>query len=161
MKTAWLNLALLLAVSSREAPVKKASAPEFERLMSQLARAWSTQDTELGVSCFTPDAVYMQPPDEQLYQTSSELRKFFGALEPGTFMTFRNLSFNPATQVGFGEFSFGQKGDAKADHGVAVVQLREGRISSWREYFKEGPADFDRFIATDGKPWKWTIKNYP
>jgi hypothetical protein len=113
------------------------------------------------VSCFTEDAVYMQPPDQQLYRGASELRPFFGALKPGTFMTFHHVAFDERTQVGFGEFSFGNVRDKDADHGVAVVELRGGRIASWREYFYSGPPSFDAFVATTGKNWKWTIRNYP
>jgi len=157
-----LSLALVLVQTLPSKPPSGAlSEGEFEQLMSRLARAWSTQDTDLGVSCFTEDAVYMQPPDQQLYRTTRELRKFFGALKPGTSMKFHHLAFNAALQVGFGEFSFGEERSAKADHGIVVVELRGGRIAFWREYFQEGPADFARFIAQDGKTWKWTIQDYP
>jgi ketosteroid isomerase-like protein len=135
--------------------------PEFDALMTRLPEALSKQDTEGAVSCFTDDAVYMQPSDEQLYRGASELRPLFGALKPGTFMTFHHLAFDEDTQVGFGEFSFGNVGDKEADHGVAVVELRGGRIASWREYFHSGPASFDAFVATTGKNWRWTIRNYP
>ena len=98
----------------------------------------------------------MQPPDQQLYRGTAELEKLFAGLRSGTFMTFHHLAFDPRTQVGFGEFSFGREGAARADHGVAVVTLREGRISSWREYFEEGPASFADFVKVEGKAWKWT-----
>jgi hypothetical protein len=124
--------------------------------MTTLAEAWSRQDTQLALGCFTTDAVYMQPPDLQLYRGRAELEKLFGALRPGTFMTFHNLAFDAAAQVGFGEFSFGGSGAARADHGVVVVTLREGRIAFWREYFQEGPASFNDFVSVEGKKWKWT-----
>jgi len=137
------------------------SAEAFVALMERLADAWSRQDTERGVACFTDDAVYMQPPDEQLFRGRAELRKYFGALKPGTTMKFEHLAFDERAQRGFGEFTFGSVGAAKADHGVTVVEVREGRIASWREYFVEGPAAFPDFIAQEGKSWKWTIQNYP
>lgn len=161
MTTRALSFALLLLVPSQNAQTNRVSVEQFEGLMSRLAQAWSTQDTELGVSCFTADAVYMQPPDLQLYRGSSELRRLFGALKPGTFMRFHNLSFNTTTAVGFAEFSFGREGATKADHGVVVVEVRGGRIAFWREYFQEGPPAFSAFVALDGKTWKWTIRNYP
>ena len=39
---------------------------ELTTLLERLATAWSKQDTELALSCFTEDAVYMEPPDIQL-----------------------------------------------------------------------------------------------
>ena len=137
------------------------SADGFVTLMERLADAWSRQDTERGIECFTEDAVYMQPPDEQLFRGRAELRKYFGALKAGTTMKFQHLAFDERAQRGFGEFTFGSVGAAKADHGVTVIEVREGRIASWREYFIEGPAAFPDFIAQDGKRWKWTIENYP
>lgn len=137
------------------------SADGFVSLMERLADAWSRQDTDRGIECFTEDAVYMQPPAEQLFRGRAELRKYFGALKPGTTMKFHHLAFDERTQRGFGEFTFGSVGAAKADHGVTVVEVREGRIASWREYFNEGPAAFPDFIAQEGKSWKWTIENYP
>lgn len=98
--------------------------------MTTLARAWTKQDTALALGCFTEDALYMQPPDRQLYRGRKDLEKLFAALKPGTLMTFHDLAFDPRSQVGFGEFTFGTSGATTADHGVTVVTLREGRIAT-------------------------------
>ena len=134
---------------------------EFEELMQRLARAWSEQDTDLGLSCFTEDAVYMEPPDIQLYIGHTQLRPYFAALTPGTFMRFHNLGFDEERQVGMGEYSFGEEADTRVDHGVAVVELKDGRIAFWREYQRKGPPLFGDFLAVEGKKWQWTIDNYP
>lgn len=47
---------------------------EFEQLMRQVFEGWSRQDTELAFSAFTEDAVYMEPPDVQLYERDVQLR---------------------------------------------------------------------------------------
>jgi SnoaL-like domain len=137
------------------------TADEFRELMERLARAWSTQDTELGLSCFTERAVYMEPPDIQLYVGHDELRPYFAALTPGTFMRFNALMFDESAQVGAGEYAFGDERSEVADHGVAVVEITEGRIAFWREYQQKGPASFGDFVARDGKSWQWHIGNYP
>jgi uncharacterized protein YciI len=134
---------------------------QFRELMQRVERGWSTQDTELALSAFTPDAVYMEPPNLQLYRGQAELRPYFGALTPGTFMRFHRLLFDEPSQTGAGEYSFGTEGQRVADHGVAVVELREGRIAFWREYQRKGPFPFEAFLALDGKGWQWTIRNYP
>jgi ketosteroid isomerase-like protein len=150
---------LFLLLPSHAAPAREATVTEFESVMTTLAEAWSKQDTKRALACFTADALYMQPPDQQLYRGAAELEKLFAAIRPGTLMKFHHLAFDAKSQVGFGEFSFGRSGAAKADHGVVVVTLRGGRISLWREYFQEGPASFSDFVSVEGKTWKWTGKD--
>jgi hypothetical protein len=129
--------------------------------MEQLAHAWTQQDTELALACFTPDAVYIEPPDIQHYQGHEQLRPYFVALTPGMFMHFHHLWFDVLNQMGAGEYSFGMTGKVTADHGVVVTELRDGRIAFWREYRRQGPSAFSDFIATAGKTWQWHIGNYP
>ena len=134
---------------------------EFRELMERLAHAWSTQDTELGLSCFTEDALYTEPPDIQLYRGHEQLRPYFDALTPEIFMRFNTIAFDEEAQRGLGEFSFGSEGQENANHGVAVVEIADGRIATWREYQRTGPASFADFTAVEGKEWEWHIGNYP
>lgn len=134
---------------------------QFIELMIRLAKAWSRQDLNDALSCFTEDAVYMEPPDIQLFKSHDELRPYFGALKPGTYMKFHNLWFNENQQIGAGEYSFGNIARPNAVHGVAVVEIKNGRIRFWREYQRKGSADFKRFIAKENKQWEWHIGNYP
>jgi ketosteroid isomerase-like protein len=133
----------------------------FRELMNRLADGWSRQDTEQALSCFTENAVYMEPPNIQFYEGHIQLRPYFAALKPGTFMRFHNLWFDESRQVGAGEYSFGESAATTADHGVVVVELRDGRIAFWREYQQKGPVSFDRFLDKNEKEWNWTIRNYP
>ena len=129
--------------------------------MQQLANAWSSQDTEAGVACFSEDALYIEPPDIQYYRGHDQLRPYFAALKPGTFMRFHHLWFDEDSQTGAGEYSFGMEGRRQADHGIVVVEVQDGRIAFWREYQRKGPARFDQFIGIEGKAWQWHIGNYP
>jgi hypothetical protein len=133
----------------------------FRELLERLAQAWSTQDTELGLSCFAEDAVYTEPPDIQLYVGHDQLRPYFAALTPGTFMRFHTIAFDEGAQRGAGEYSFGDERSETADHGVAIVEVDGERIRAWREYQRKGPASFDAFTAVEGKTWQWNIGNYP
>lgn len=137
------------------------TTPAFRSLLDRLARSWETQDPEAAVALFAPDAIYMQPPDVQLFTGHSQLRSYFGAVEPGTFMRWHHVWFDARTQVGAGELSFGVTGRVQATHGVAVIQIRDGLIASWHEYLQPGPPARDRFLSTGGKVWKWHIGNYP
>jgi hypothetical protein len=162
--TAVLGIALALSAGPvvpgptalSEAP--GSTAAEFEALLQSLARAWSEQNTPAALACFAADALYMQPPDEQLYRGRDDLRVLFDGLRAGTLMQFHNIAFRPEFQVGFGEFTFGRRGSPQAVHGVVVVRVSGGRIASWREYFVPGPASFSDFVGVEGKTWKWTAK---
>ena len=124
-------------------------------LLDRLAEGWSIQDTDLALSCFSPTAVYMEPPDLQLVRGHAQLRTYFSALAPGTFMSWTATWFDVATQTGAGEFVFGEQGETLADHGVTIVQLQDGLISHWREYVRKGPPEQEDFVAIEGKSWKW------
>jgi ketosteroid isomerase-like protein len=136
------------------------STDQFLELMRRLAEAWESRDTEAALGCFTEDAVYMEPPDVQLFIGREQLRPYFGALAEGTLMRWHNLWFDEERQVGAGEYTFGLHGVSTADHGVAVVHLRDGRISFWREYQRKGPSSLDDFLDQEGKDWDWHIGNY-
>lgn len=164
MKTRVFLAVLLSAGTSSCRPASDEgalSAVEFEQLMERLSRGWSTQDTELAVSCFTRGAVYMEPPNIQLYVGHEQLRPYFDALTPGTFMRWHELWFDEETQTGAGEYSFGNADNDTADHGIAVVELADGAIRFWREYQRTGPAEHSDFLDTEGKDWEWHIGNYP
>jgi hypothetical protein len=103
----------------------------------------------------------MEPPAEQLFVGHDELRSYFRPLEPGTYLRIEHWWFDDGDQRGAIEFTFGEDGDTDADHGVAILDIAAGRISRWREYLRPGPADFDRFVAVDGKEWRWHAGNYP
>jgi len=141
--------------------MRPVTTSEFVEWMQRLADAWSRQDTEAALACFTTDAVYMEPPDVQFFQGHDQLRAYFGALAPGIFMRFHGLWFDETSQTGVGEFTFGNEKIETADHGVVVVEFAGKRIAVWREYPRKGPADFDAFAGTAGKSWRWHIGNYP
>jgi hypothetical protein len=157
----FLFVFCLFIVYSCKPYSNQTNAHEFNALMSQLAKAWTTQNTDMAIECFASDAVYMQPPDEQLYIGHDQLRPFFGALKEGTVMTIHNTSFDPEKQIGAAEFTFGNVKSGNAVTGVTIVAVENGKIKTWREYFISGPIDFEDFISTENKKWKWTIDNYP
>lgn len=133
----------------------------FDALLQRLAAAWAACDHAAAAACFTTDAIYMEPPDRQLFCGRAELTAYFSPLRPGTYLHINGSWFDHSKQTGCCEFSFGEHGRATADHGVAVVAVNGGLIVSWREYHREGPAAFDEFISPDGTDWTWHIGTYP
>lgn len=135
------------------------SGEAFRALLQRLADAWAALDGDGAAELFTEDAVYMQPPDEQLFVGREQLRAYFGPLDPGTYLRLDNVWFDEATQRGACEFTFGVADQEPVDHGVAIVDVADGRIRGWREYLVKGPADHDRFLGLEGKDWHWHIGN--
>ena len=107
---------------------------DFRRLMATIAAAWNQGDARKASDCFSEDAVYMEPPDKQVYHGREALYQFFGAgkpPQPAMHMTWHHLAFDASSQVGFGEYTFSMN---RQYHGIAVVKLSAGKIASWREY---------------------------
>ncbi len=155
----WTASALVVVLSCEPRP-RGLTAAEFRQLLESVARGWSTRDTELALSSFHPDAVYMEPPDLQYYRGHDQLGPYFDALEDRHSMVFHQIWFDEASQSGAAEYTFSGGGEV-SDVGVAVVQLRDGKIWFWREYQRKGPTDFQEFLRVEGKEWEWHIGNYP
>jgi ketosteroid isomerase-like protein len=155
----WLLLFIVGLLSCSKPD--RLTANGFDELVRSLATAWSTQNTNTAVACFTDDAEYMQPPDEQFFVGRAQLTAYFGAIQPGTSMVIHHVWFDEHAQQGAFEFTFGRPGSKKASTGVVVVQIKNNRIARWREYFVSGPFDFNQFLETKNKEWKWHIGNYP
>ncbi len=150
-------LALWLAAAagcSRPEPVvegveTEAGRAAFEQVMAELAAAWNAGDATRAADCFTVDAVYVEPPDKQLFKGRAELFEFFGGeegREGSMTMVWHHLAYNPDTAIGFGEFTFAY---GSAAHGVAVVRIENGKIANWREYWYESELGWNDFIASN------------
>jgi hypothetical protein len=52
-------------------------------------------------------------------------------------MKWHHMAFDEATQIGFGEYTFGLN---KQYHGVVVVRVPDGRIANWRDSHRKHSA---------------------
>jgi hypothetical protein len=110
------------------------SAAAFRATLDTVAAGWNANRAELAASCFTEAAVYLEPPDRQLYRGRMALREFFAAsIAPARAdrMVWHAIAFDSVRQVGFGEYTYRGRQNY---HGIVVVQLERGLIRSWREY---------------------------
>ncbi len=147
------SLATLLLLAAAPLIAKPLDARGFEALLGRLADGWNRGDAAHAADQFTPDAIYTEPPGRQVYRGRAELFRFFGGAEgrpsmaggPGAMqMTWHRIAFDPSAQRGFGEFSFRYGSQV---HGVAVIDVRDGRIAQWREYFTRSELPFAAFAA--------------
>jgi ketosteroid isomerase-like protein len=116
---------------------------DFVRLMETIAERWIAGDTRRALELFTEDAVYMEPPDEQRYEGLGELFEFFGGDDPPP-MQLRWHHLVVDGDVGVAEYTF--RGNRQY-HGIAIVHLRDGKISHWREYQVESTLDWEDFAG--------------
>lgn len=132
---ARLGLLLIGAVALLSVPAEAASfgSAEFEKLLARVAEGWNTNNARPAADCFTLDAIYSEPPEKQLYRGREALFNFFAGSErrkSAMRSTWRHVMFIEKTQVGAGEFTFAY---GSLVHGVAVIKVRDGLISNWRE----------------------------
>ena len=120
---------------------------EFESLMQTIAASWNEGNAQKAADCFLEDAVYVEPPDRQIYHGRHELYEFFGGdsgPEIPMHMTWHHLAFNESEQIGFGEYSFQMHGRY---HGIVTVKIESGLIKFWREYQYKTEVSWDEFTS--------------
>lgn len=118
---------------------------EFAQLLQRLADGWNNGDAQQAANCFTENALYLEPPDKQLYSGRDELYQFFGGANgrAGQMnMTWHHIIFDEEKQIGSGEFTF-TYGDTV--HGVTMIKVSNGLISNWREYWYASPLTWEEF----------------
>ncbi len=151
MRRWLLSVVVLVGCAAARPPLPAAGggldADGFRALMERVAEGWREGNATKAVECFTEDALYEEPPRKQFHSGRANLFEFFGGTK-GTdlpmHMTWHHLVFDARTQIGAGECTFRLN---RQYHGVVMVQLRDGRISRWREYQTESALPFEDFSA--------------
>jgi SnoaL-like domain len=128
----------------RDRPIGPA---EFRATLDSVAAGWNGNRADLAASCFTEAAVYLEPPDRQLYRGRKALREFFAAsIAPARpdRMRWHFVAFDSVRQAGFGEYTYRGRQNY---HGIVVVHLEGGLIRSWREYQYGSPLSWEAFVG--------------
>jgi hypothetical protein len=135
------------AVSEQESLAKGIREEEFIKLMTTVSDGWNEGNARKSADCFTEDAVYMEPPNRQVYVGRKAIYEFFGGPskpDPPMRMIWHHLSFNEQEQAGFGEYTFQMN---FRYHGIVTVAIQNGKIAKWREYQYQSPSDWDTFVG--------------
>jgi hypothetical protein len=120
---------------------------DFEQLMQTVSQGWNEGNARKAADCFSEDAIYVEPPDKQLYHGRAELYEFFGGDAGPDIpmkMTWHHLAFNEEEQIGFGEYTFQLN---NRYHGIVVVKIESGLIKHWREYQYRSDLDWEQFTS--------------
>ena len=120
---------------------------EFEQLLQRLAGAIETGDAEALAGCFTPDGIY----EDYFFgpkQGLPGLREMLSHFAAGG-RNFRWEFFQPmcSGDLGYASYRFsyeslqpGALGRRVGFDGISCIELRDGRISRYREVFDRGMA---------------------
>jgi SnoaL-like domain len=119
----------------------------FRAMLDSVAAGWNSGRSNLAANCFAEKAVYVEPPDRQLYRGRPAIREFFAAsVQPARpdRIRWHAVAFDSVSQIGFGEYTYrGQRNN----HGIVVVHLEAGLIRYWREYQYGSPLSWEDFVA--------------
>ena len=122
------------------------SAEGFRFLMETVAEGWNRGNAQLAASCFNENAVFSGPPSPP-HRGRKELFEWFGGSKGRELpmdMKWHHILFDPAQQIGVGEFTFRYRIQT---HGLVIVNISNGLIANWREYEIESPLPWDRLIG--------------
>lgn len=115
--------------------------------METVSAGWNEGHSRKAADCFSRQAVYIEPPNQQVYVGRDALFEFFGGNngpDKPMHMVWHHLAFDPETQVGFGDYTFGVN---HRYHGIVAVPLEDGKISSWRKYQYQSELDWQAFTG--------------
>jgi len=123
-------------------------AAAFRAVLDTIASGWNDARPDLAAGCFTDGAVYVEPPDRQVYRGRRAIRDFFAAStqqpQPDR-MRWHAVAFDPVRQIGFGEYTYRGRQNY---HGIVVVRVQAGLIHRWREYQYGSPLSWDDFVGS-------------
>lgn len=145
----FIVAALLVAACDRSEP-QRLTTRQFVEAVHTISIGWNQGNARMAADVFAEDAVYEEPPKKQFYKGRAQLFEFFGGAkgpERPMHMTWHNLAFNEAAQVGFGEYTFAMNNQY---HGIVVMQFENGKIVRWREYQYRSPQDWKAFAGDSG-----------
>jgi hypothetical protein len=120
---------------------------QFKSVVYTLSQGWNEGNARMAAEVFAENAVYEEPPKKQFYKGKQQIFEFFGGdkgFELLMKMKWHNLSFNEATQVGFGEYTFAMNNQY---HGIVVMQFKKGKITHWREYQYPSAVEWKKFTG--------------
>ena len=146
-----VTVVALLAISG--CILKRSPAPGrldqagFQKLVGTLTDAWDSNNARQAADCFTDDAMLSSPPNPEIRKGRRELFEFFGGekgrLKPVSIL-WHHLIFDPATQIGAGEFTFTYQ---VRTHGMVILRIVNGKIANWRQYEVESRMNWEEMVG--------------
>jgi limonene-1,2-epoxide hydrolase len=117
------------------------TAAANDQLVRQFIAAWEQRDSDFIIGCFTEDAVYHSMPLSPIVgkEAIAAWVRSFENVQPG--------SLEVHNQIATDDVVMNERTDRIVLNGhpvtlpiTGVFEIRDGRISAWREYFDLTPA---------------------
>lgn len=115
----------------------------YEASLACVSEGWNSGNAKAASDCFTEDATYQDMMSDSTLKGRESLFEFFGGTEGRKnkmTMIWHDQTFDQVSNTGFAEFSFHY---GTWSHGVIRYELRDGKVSHWREYWLESPQAWD------------------
>lgn len=119
------------------------TANEFRAVLESLGSAWSERRYEDAARCFAPDVRYIDPCRYALRGRDQVLAFFRDDGGYSQTIVWRQVFFDEAAQIGAAEYSY--RG-THLYHGVVLIGIQDGLITTWREYQHTSELDWERFF---------------
>jgi len=119
----------------------------FQKLIGTLTDGLDSNNARMAADCFTADAMFSSLPDPEIRKGRQALFEFFGGEKgrPKTMsILWHHLIFDPATQIGAGEYTFTYQ---VRTHGLAIVRIVDGKIANWRQYEVESRLNWEEMVG--------------
>lgn len=115
---------------------------EFIEMLEKISLCWRQKDYNRAASFFSHEVRYADPLN-YAFQSRAELLDFFCADEGFEQKNvWHNFVFDEQTQTGAVEYTY--EGTHRY-HGVALVKIKNGEITHWREYQHISKLDWEVF----------------
>ncbi len=117
---------------------------QFQDILNGLSKGWTNRDYRSVTDFFSEDVRYADPL-RYSFSGRAALRTFFEADEGREQKTeFHTVIFDEERQIAAVEYTY--EGSHRY-HGVALVRLRDGLITHWREYQHVDERPWAEFIS--------------
>lgn len=118
---------------------------EFIAMLDSLAEAWARRDYVAAAACFAEDVRYADPLRYDLAGRSALLAFYQNDEGHPQRTVWHTRLFDEVQQRGMAEYTY--EGTHRY-HGVAVIRVRDGLVSHWREYQHIDARSWDAFSAS-------------
>ena len=115
---------------------------DYNQLIADFIAAWGARDIDRVMGFFTDDAVYINIPMDPPNEGKVAIRAFIEGFIPNC----SSIEFTVHHQVAAGDIVMNERTDKLVIGGhtielpvMGVFEIRDGKISAWRDYFDMKP----------------------
>lgn len=121
------------------------TSAQFTTLLDALAAGWRSRNYAAVANHFADDVQYGDPTRYMLHGRTQLLEFFSADDDKPQDVLWHLMMFDEAQQLGAAEYSY--DGTLRY-HGVALIRVRDGQITHWREYQHTDARGWAKFVGS-------------